>query len=166
MRPPGMMAAMRLTHTMTYDAPLAAVSAMLDDPAFRDQVIEAQGSRGKASFEQDGDTLVVVVDQVQQADGIPGFARKIVGDEINIVQREEWRTADRADLHVTIPGKPGRMVGSIGLVEQDGSTTETVDVEITVDLPLVGGKLERLIGDLLGKALRAEERVARAYLSA
>lgn len=161
-----MMGPMRLTHTMTYDAPLAAVGAMLDDQAYRDEVIAAQGSlRGTASFEQDGDTLVVVVDQVQRADGIPAFARKIVGDEINIVQREEWTSADHADLHVTIPGKPGRMVGSIGLAGDGETTTETVDVEISVDLPLVGGKLEKLIGDLLGKALRAEERVARDYLS-
>lgn len=157
---------MRLTHTMTYPAPLAQVAAMLDDPAFRDEVIAAQGSvRGKASFEQDGDTLVVVLDVVQRADGVPGFARRLVGEEINIVQREEWTAVDRADLHVTIPGKPGRMVGSIALAEDGETTTETVQVDISVDLPLVGGRIEKLVGDLLGKALRAEEQVARDYLS-
>jgi hypothetical protein len=161
-----MMARMRLTHTMTYDAAAAAVGAMLDDPAYRDEVIEAQGSlRGTASFEQDGDTVVVVVDQVQPADGIPGFAKKFVGDEINIVQCEEWTSDSYADLHVTIPGKPGQMVGSITITDDGGTTTETVDVEITVNIPLVGGKIEKLIGDLLRKALRAEEQVARDYLS-
>lgn len=163
---PGMMWPMRLTHTMTYDASPAEVGAMLDDPAYRDEVIAAQGSlRGTASFEQDGDTVVVVVDQVQPADGIPGFAKKFVGDEINIVQREEWTSVDRADLRVTIPGKPGHMVGSIELAGDGGTTTETVDVEITVNIPLVGGRLEKLIGDLLRKALRDEERVAHDYLS-
>ncbi len=157
---------MRLTHTMTYDAPLAEVSAMLNDPAYRDEVMAAQGgSAGSVTFEQDGDTVVVVLAQVQPADGIPGFARKLVGDEIPIVQREEWTSADHADLIVTIPGKPGRMVGSIDLAEDGGSTTETVDAEITVDIPLVNGKLEKLVGELLLKALRHEERVGRAYLS-
>lgn len=157
---------MHLTHTMTYDADLATVGAMLDDPAYRDQVIAAQGSlEGTATFAQEGDTVVVVLDVIQPADDIPGFARKIVGDRINVVQREEWTSADHADLHVTIPGKPGHLAGSIDLTEDAGRTTETVDCEITVHIPLVGGKLEKLIGDLLLKALRAEEQVARAYLS-
>ncbi|MBA2956086.1 DUF2505 domain-containing protein [Nocardioides sp. CGMCC 1.13656] len=157
---------MHFTHTMTYDASLAEVGAMLDDPAYRDRVIVAQKSiEGTATFEQVGDRVVVVVDVVQPADDIPGFARKFVGNRINVVQREEWTSADHADLHVTIPGRPGQMVGSIELTEAGGVTTETVDCEITVHIPLVGGKLERLIGDLLLKALRAEEQVARDYLS-
>ena len=161
-----MMGRMHFTHTMTYDASVAEVGAMLDDPAYRDQVIVAQRSLGgTATFEQEGDTVVVVVDVIQPADDIPGFARKIVGDRINVVQREEWTSADHADLRVTIPGKPGQMVGSIDLAEDGGVTTETVDCEITVHLPLVGGRPEKLIGDLLLKALRAEERVARDYLS-
>lgn len=156
----------RLTHTMTYDAPLADVSAMLDDPAYRDEVITAQGgSQGEVTFEQVGDAVVVVVSQVQPSEGIPGFAKKFVGDEIHLLQREAWTSTEHADLDVTIPGKPGQMVGTIELAEDGGSTTETVDVEITVNIPLVGGKIEKLIGDLLRKALRAEEQVARDYLS-
>jgi len=157
---------MKFRHDMTYDAALADVSAMLDDPAYRDEVIRAQGSvSGTFTITTDGDLTTAVVDQVMPADGLPSFATKLVGSEINIVQREEWSSAEYADLHVTIPGKPGQMVGSISLVEDGGSTTETVDVEITVNIPLVGGKVERLIGDMLRKALRAEEQVARDYLS-
>lgn len=156
----------KLTHTMTYDAPLDAVSAMLDDPAYRDEVVTAQGGKdGSVTFEQDGDTVVVVISQQQPSEGLPGFAKKFVGDQINLVQREAWTSADHADLKVTIPGKPGQMVGSIELSEDGGTTTETVDVEITVNIPLVGGKIEKLIADMLRKALRAEEEVGRDYVS-
>jgi hypothetical protein len=158
--------ATRLTHTMTYDAPLADVGAMLDDPAYRAEVIEAQGGvRGTFEMETTGDVTTAVVDQVQPAEGLPSFAKKLVGSEINIVQREEWTSESYADLQVTIPGKPGKVVGSISLDGTDGTTTETVEVEITVNIPLVGGKVEKLISDMLGKALRAEERVGRDYLS-
>jgi hypothetical protein len=34
-----------------------------------------------------------------------------------------------------------------------------------VSIPLVGGKLEGLIGDLLAAALRTEERVGRRWLA-
>src|SRR6478609_2524359 len=152
---------MKFRHDMTYDAALADVSAMLDDPAYRDEVIRAQGgTSGTFEIETDGDVTTAVVDQVMPAKGLPSFATKFVGSEINIVQREEWTSAEYADLHVTIPGKPGQMAGSISLVEDGGTTTETVDVEITVNIPLVGGKIEKLIGDMLRKALRAEEKVA------
>jgi hypothetical protein len=157
---------MEFRHDMTYDAALADVSAMLDDPAYRDRVMHAQGVvSGTFEITTDGDITTAVVDQVQPAVGLPSYATKLVGSEINIVQREEWSSAEYADLHVTIPGKPGRMVGSISLVEDGATTTETVAVEITVNIPLVGGKIEKLIADMLRKALRAEEQVARDYLA-
>jgi hypothetical protein len=156
----------RLTRTMTYDAALEDVGAMLDDPDFRREVVEAQGGTARAiEIDVADDTSTVLIDQVQASAGIPSFARKIVGETINIVQRETWTSADQADLEVSIPGKPGQMIGTITLVEDGGTTTETVDVDITVNIPLVSGKLEKLISDLLSKALRAEERVARDYLS-
>jgi hypothetical protein len=158
--------ATRLTHELTYDAPLADVAAMLADPAFREAVCTYQKVlRSEVQVDGDGDTTTVVVDQVQQAKGIPGFARKFVGDEINIVQREKWSSPAAADLRVTIPGRPGDMTGTIALAESGGTTTQTVDVRIKVDIPLVGGKIEGLIADLLRKALRAEHAAGRDYLS-
>lgn len=155
-----------LNHEMEYDAPLADVAAMLADPAFREEVCAFQRViRADVSIDTDGDTTTVVIDQVQPAKGIPGFAKKFVGDEINILQREEWASIEEADLHVTIPGKPGEMTGTVTLVESGGTTTETVDVRIKVNIPLVGGKIEGLISDMLRKALDAEHTVGRDYLS-
>ena len=57
------------------------------------------------------------------------------------------------------------MGGTIELREPAGTTTETVDMEIKVSIPLVGGKIESLIADLLRKALRAENAVGRRYLT-
>ncbi len=158
--------ATRMTHRLEYDAPLADVAAMLADQAFREEVCTYQNVvRSKVEIDVDGDTRTVVVDQVQPAKGIPGFAKRFVGDEINIVQRETWSSPEAADLHVTIPGKPGEMTGTITLVESGGTTTETVDVRIKVNIPLVGGKIEDLIASLLRKALVAENKVGRDYLS-
>ena len=42
---------------------------------------------------------------------------------------------------------------------------ETVSGDIKVKIPMIGGKLEGLIGDLLTSALEAEERVGRAWLA-
>jgi hypothetical protein len=156
----------RVRHDLTYDASAADVLAMLHDPAFREQVCEATGClRWDVSVEDTSAGTLVTIDQVQPATGIPGFAKKFVGDEINIVQKETWN-GDTAAVEVTIPGKPGQMTGTAALSESGGTTTERVDLEIQVGIPLVGGKIEGLIGDMLLKALKAENATGRAYLSA
>ncbi len=163
-----MMSAMttRLTHDLTYDAPLADVVAMLGDQAFREEVCRAEGVlRHEVRIEGAGAGMHVVLDRVQGAGGIPSFASRFIGDEINIVQEESWRTAEHFDVTVTIPGKPGEMSGAATLSEAGGVTTESVAMDIRVRIPLVGGKIEKLLADMLRAALVSENRVGRAHLS-
>jgi hypothetical protein len=158
--------ATRLSYDLTYDASLTQVGEMLMDPAFRERVCDAQGAiRKTVSVGPDGGGMKVVVDAVQLAQGIPGFAKKFVGDEIQLVQTEHWSDIENARVEVVIPGKPGQMSGTVTLRESGGTTTETVAMEIRVNIPLVGGKIESLIADLLRKALRAENSVGRQYLA-
>ena len=158
--------ATRLTYDLTYEAPLIAVGEMLMDAAFREQVCDAQlALRKTVSVGQDGGGMKVVVDMVQAAEGIPGYAKRFVGDEIQLVQTERWSDIESARVEVVIPGKPGQMSGTLALRESGGTTTETVDMEIRVSIPLVGGKIESLIADLMRKALRAENAVGRQYLT-
>jgi hypothetical protein len=155
------------SHDLTYDAPMAEVDAMLMDSAFRERVCDAQGAIHKTvSISEEDAGVIVHIDQTQAADGIPGFARKFVGDEINLVQTESWFDAENARVEVLIPGKPGEMTGTINLSESGGVTTERLEMTIKVNIPLVGGRIESLIADLLRKALKAENVVGRDYLSA
>lgn len=148
---------------LTYEAPREEVLGMLTDAAFRERVLERMRVlRGDVTVEGD----VVTIEQVQSAKGLPSFATKLVGDEIRIVQVEAWRAPDRADVDVSIPGKPGEMTGSATLTESGGRTTERVELEVTVRIPLVGGKIEGLIADMLGKALDTEHRTGVEWLAA
>ena len=76
--------AKRITHDLTYDAPLAEVAAMLADPAFRQEVCDYQRVlRSSVEIEPVGEGMRVRVEQVQAAHGIPAFAQKFVGEEID-----------------------------------------------------------------------------------
>lgn len=154
--------AKRLTHELTYDAPPERVLAMLHDPAFRAEVCEATGVL-RHDVRVEGHH--VVLEQWQSPQGIPSFATKFVGDEIHIVQDERWTPEGRGDITVTIPGKPGDMTGTAVLTPTGSGTVEQIDMTIKVGIPLVGGKIEGLIADLLLRALKVENRVGRAYLS-
>jgi hypothetical protein len=157
---------MKFSHQMTYDAAPADVQAMLVDPDFREQACVAMRTvRHQVHITGGGSGTTVVVDQTQPARGIPSFAKKFVGDEIQIVQRESWTNASSATLSVEIPGKPGTFKGRIDLSGDEGRTVETVAGDISVKVPILGGKLEGMIGDLLEKALHSEHRVGRAWLA-
>ena len=116
-----------LTKRITYDASAEEVAAMLDDPTFREAVLERQKVL-RGSVDIDGD--VVTIEQVLPATGLPSFAKKFVGDEIDIVQKETWTSPTTCDIELSIPGKPGGAVGTIELTETDGRTTETIRLDL------------------------------------
>ena len=157
---------------LRYDgATIEQVHAMLADPDFRRAVCDAQGVlRNTVTIDTDtseggGTAMTVVIDQLQAAKGIPSFARKFVGEEINIVQTEDWTSLEKGNIHVAIPGKPGEMSGTALLTQDPDGTTETVNLSIKVNIPLVGSKIEGLIADLLSSALRAERRTGVEWLA-
>jgi len=161
------MAAMEFSHDMTYDAAPEEVAAMLADPAFREQVCQAMGST-HSDVTVDGaagDGMRVLVDQTRPTTGVPSFAKKLVGDEVRIVRRESWTEKLGADLTIDVPGRPATFAGAIALVARDGRTVAAVTGEITVRIPMLGGRLEGLVADVLRHAFRAEERVGRAWLA-
>lgn len=157
----------KVSEELRYDgASLEQVHEMLATTAFREKVCDYQGVlRHTVQIKNDATGMTVVIDQVQAAKGIPGFARKVVGDEINIVQTEDWTAPAKGNIHVAIPGRPGEMSGTALLTEDPDGTTETVNLTVKVNIPLVGGKLEGLVADLLSKALRAEHKVGIDWLA-
>jgi hypothetical protein len=157
----------RVTEKMRYEgATIEQVHAMLADPAFREAVCDYQRvTHRTVKITQDGEAMSVTIDQGHATDRLPSFARKIAGDEIHMVQSEDWSDAAHGHIAVSIPGRPGHMKGTASLVQDAGGVTETADMEITVHVPLVGGKIEGLIAEMLVKALQAENKVGRDWLA-
>lgn len=157
---------MKFRQEMQYDAPPAAVRAMLADPAFREEVCEEQGTlRHDVTITPDGERMSVRIGLVQPTQGVPSVAKKFVGDETEVVQEETWKDATSADLKVTIPGKPGSLTGGIRLEEDGDGTRQVVEGDLKVNVPLVAGKLEKIIAELLSSAIRAEERTGKRWLA-
>lgn len=152
-----------LTYTGTT---VAEVSAMLGDPAFRDAVAGYQRAlHSSTRVTPRGDGKEVVWEYAHGTERVPGFAKKLVGDEIPIVQTETWTSEAHADVVVTIPGKPGEMSGAADLRQVGDDVVETTSMTVKVSIPLVGGKAEDLIAGLLGKAMRAENKVGQKWLA-
>ena len=138
----------RIQEDLRYDgATVKDVFAMLGTKEFREAVCDYQRVLHRTvTVNRAGETMSASIDQGHGTDRLPGFARKIVGEHINIVQTESWTDGANGQITVTVPGKPGEMTGTAGL-------------------PLIGGKVEGLIADMLRKALRAEHAVGVRWLA-
>lgn len=157
---------MKFRHELTYDSPPDDVFAMLSDPAFREKVATAQGVvSADVTLTPTGEGFDLVNDQVQNTSGLPAIARKIVGDTTRAVLTEQWPDSRGGALEIATPGKPMSAKGTIALLEAAGGTSELVELEVTVKVPLIGGKLEALMADTIRNELEVEQTVGAAWLA-
>jgi|SRR5690606_20362337 len=155
-----MMCGMRFTHTARYDAPLDEVLAMLTDPAFREKAARAQGVT-TVTVEVDGQ--LVTIDQEQPNTDIPSFARAFTGETTRSIITEKW-SGHSAAFAVETPGKPAGIAGTRTLSADGGGTVDTFDLEAKAKVPLVGGKIEKLIASKFAEGVEVEHGVAVAWL--
>ena len=158
---------MRFERTHHYPAPADQVLVMLLDPAFRELVCREQEavSFDVAVSSSTPPATVAVRLQLSMA-GAPSAARKLTGDSVRTEQEETWESASAAMLRIVIPGKPGQLAGRISLTDNaDGTSTQHYDAEVKVNIPVVGGRLEPVIGRVLGSGLRREREVGLRWLA-
>jgi len=153
-----------LSLDLSYDAPLPTVSAMLTDQAFREQVCDAQGA-SRHTVTIGGRPREVDIERVQPTAGVPAVAKRFVAADVTVHQREVWSSDHAAVVEITTTGNLATIRGNTTLTENAGRTTQTVHLTIKVSIPLVGGRLEQLVEDLMRKAYASEHEVGVAYLA-
>ena len=159
------MSAMRLHHELAYDAPPGDVLAMMADPLFWDRVAEATGALSStATVGTEGETTDVVIDQEQRVAGVPSFAKKFVGDSTRAITTQAWQ-GTRATYTVETPGKPTSISGTAPIAENGTGSTLTYDLDVKASVPLVGGKLEKLVVELTTEGFDKEQVVGAAWLA-
>jgi hypothetical protein len=156
---------MKFRHELTYHAPPAAVFEMLADPAFREAACAAQDViSAEVTLERDGNGFSLTVDQQQRTDDLPGFARTFAGDSTRAIQREEWEDSTGGTLRIDAPGKPSEVTGTITLRPEGSDTREIVELDLRIKVPLIGGKLEKLLAERISAGMDAEHEVGVAWL--
>jgi hypothetical protein len=160
-----MMTGMHFRHELAYDASPADVFEMLADPAFREKVSAALDVvSAEIGLDRNDEGFVLTNDQVQRTEGLPSFARKFAGETTRAIQVEEWPDATGGSLRIDTPGKPSSIAGTIALVPDGAGTTEVVELDVRVKVPIIGGKLEGLLADRIRHGMDVEHEVGRAWL--
>lgn len=159
------MCLMKLRHELTYDATPDAVLAMLTDPAYWDRVAEATGAiSSEATVTDEGGATRVVVDQEQAVQGVPSFAKKFVGESTRAINTMLWQGLSAA-YDVATPGKPTSMSGTATITARGAGSTLTYDLDVKASVPLIGGKLEKLVVELTTAGFEKEQAVGAAWLA-
>jgi hypothetical protein len=157
--------ATRYSHTFTWDAPASTVYAMITDPAYQEQRSQAGNPiRAESSVSPTADGATISVFRQMRIDP-PGFIKSFVGDSIGIKETQTWAGPTLATLSVQIVKQPGGVEGTLRLTESGSSTAVTVDAEITVRAPLIGGKIEGYVAGILDRLLASDEELGKAWLA-
>ena len=155
---------MRLRHELTYPAGVDDVVAMLLETAFWDRVAVATGALSSTTtVTSDESGTLVVTDQLQEVVGVPSFAKKLVGDSTQAIKRQLW-TGATSTFEVETPGKPTRITGSAAVTTRGTGSVLSYDLEVRASVPLIGGKLERLVADLTIEGFDNERAAGLAWL--
>lgn len=159
-----MMTAMDLHKDLAYDASPEDVLTMMLEPAFWDRVAARTGaSSSSTTVEGTATGTCVTTEEVQETAGVPAFARKIAGERTRIVKRLTWRGLE-CSVEIESPGKPTSISGSAALVPDGSGTRLTYDLDVRASVPLVGGKIEKLVVQLTTDGFDREHATGVAWL--
>ncbi len=146
------------------------VAVMLADPGFVRRWCEATHASG-ATVSIDGappQPFMVTTTRAYPTDSFPSFARRFVGDALEISQTDNWSAVGdgtwAGESEVATTAVPARMLAKISLVPDGEMTRQVVDGDLKVSIPLVGVKVETLMYDAITGALAIMERVGRDWL--
>ena len=116
----------------------------------------------------DGGLLLAVARELPA--GAPGFLTKLLPKDGRVVQTDDWGPVDAdggrtGTWQVELPGAPARLGGTLR-VEPVGQTSRFLrEGEVKVSVPLVGGKAEQFIADMVEKLGQKEGDLLRELIA-
>lgn len=98
---------------------------------------------------------------------LPDFARRFVPGRAHVEQTVEWDLERKAGvIRISPKGVPATMEGNMALKDLEGACAIVVDWKVHCGIPLLGGKIERLLIDSVKKGAHLEWEATERLLSA
>lgn len=146
-----------------YQASPERVAAMLTDETFLQMVATEVGATSQQV------TKTADGAQLKAAVAAPSEVKRFVGDSFAVVVDLTVRSACDSkylgDLRGEVERMPAKMSGS-AQIEPSGAGSEVVyDIEFSVNVPLVGRKLEQAAEPQVRQIIDVQQRVGERYLA-
>lgn len=156
--------ATRFTHSARIDAHVETVFSAYGDEAFWHDRIAAVGTPQDTldNFVVADDAITVTITQHVPQEDIPDLARKVLPGQLTIVRTSTFSDFDGerylGSAQADAAGGIGRIEGGSEAVSEGGIALESVSGQVKVSVPLLGGKLEKLVVSHLNQLFEAEYR--------
>ncbi|MPZ79769.1 MAG: DUF2505 family protein [Actinophytocola sp.] len=159
-----------LEHRSTYPAPATVVYSTLVDEAFLTERLRAVGGKGASLLDHslDGSRATFRMRQGVDASRLPGAVRSILNGDLVVERHERWESAGESyagTSRVTISGVPGEIHGRSRIAATGTGSALVVTAQVAVNIPLIGGKLEKVVAEQVGKLLATEAEFAEKWLA-
>ena len=153
-----------------YPRPVTPVLEKYTDPGFLQRKYTELGRQDIRLLEhtQDAQRVRIRMTYSDSADmDLPDFARRLVPERAQVVQTVEWELIRRlGTIIIDAKGSPAKVSGEMQLSEREGHCINTIRWSVSCSIPLVGGKLEKLLIEGLRRKARKDEEVSRKLLAA
>jgi len=117
------------------------------------------------SAEATADGGVVLVVSRRLPDGVPGFIQRFLPKDGRVTQTDAWGPVvdgvARGTWEVSFPGSPGEIRGEMTLAPAAGRSTWSVTGTVSIQVPLVGGRIEGYLAPLAAKLVARQAEVLR-----
>ncbi|WP_179953782.1 DUF2505 domain-containing protein [Lentzea guizhouensis] len=98
------------------------------------------------------------------AEHLPSVAKAALGGDLVIQRMENW-AAGAGTVEVTIGSVPGRLDGAFTITDNGSGSKLTLTGEVKVSIPLMGGKLEKMIAEQVAVLIDKESEFTSRWLA-
>ncbi|MFD4181592.1 DUF2505 domain-containing protein [Rhodococcus sp. NPDC058514] len=161
-----------IPHSAVYPQPVDQVHrALTSERYWRDRLTEVGGDGAELGHVVTGEgTIDVEMAQSIPAEHLPAIVSKIRPGDLIITRTETWGAldGDRAvgTFSARVEGLPGAVTGTLTLAPEGTGSAITLDGQVEVKLPLIGGKIEAVIAEQVVELLDAEHEFTEGWISA
>jgi Protein of unknown function (DUF2505) len=116
----------------------------------------------------DGSVHVVIVQDLRH-DWLPGLFAKLYPRDLQVVQKETWSLIGggmvRGEVSTAARGAPGSGLGTVLMAPAQNGTCLKCTATVQVKVPLVGGKIESLMGRGLVQQISEVQRFTTKWIT-
>jgi hypothetical protein len=115
------------------------------------------------SWQQNDDGVTVVLHQAVPGEAMPSFLRAMLPGNLTIRRTETWRGC-RGSVEAVVDGAPGTITGVMDLEPDAAGCVLGSQLTVEVPLPLIGGKVEKIVIDNIATLLNSEYQFTLTWL--
>lgn len=152
-------------HTTSPHSAEKVFGAMVDETYLRDRLAAIGGTNAElVSFSSSDGKASYELKQGVPAEHLPSMAKSLLGGDLVIKRVESW-AAGAGTVEVTLSGVPGRLDGGFTVTDNGSGSKVTLTGEVKVSIPLMGGKLEKVIAEQVVVLLDKESEFTSEWLA-